>query len=91
MEIKTRTVAVNYWAYTCPRCINGTMAWEKDKQEEPNYLKCILCGKEIRQNKISENKPKKSRKINNSEAKPPVQTEEKPVKKDYKWRFSHAQ
>ena len=36
----------NYFAYLCNRCDNGTMVWEIG--EILPYLKCVLCGDEIR-------------------------------------------
>ncbi|MFA7101304.1 MAG: hypothetical protein WC196_06195 [Bacilli bacterium] len=91
MEVKTRIVADNFWAYCCPRCDNGTMAWERDKADEPAFLKCVLCGKEVHQEKFYKKSGKKSSKEAISEANSAQQGQEKPAKKDYKWRFTHVQ
>ncbi len=50
-----------YSYFPCTRCLNGTMAWERDKVDTPPYLKCVLCGKEesIMSSKKSENLPRK--------------------------------
>ncbi len=88
MEVKTRAVG-EYWAYCCPRCVNGTMAWEHDKAGEPPFLKCVLCGKEVHEN--NKKSGEKSSRKPDFEAKAGDKEPEKQDKKDYKWRFSHAQ
>lgn len=78
-----------YYAYACPRCINGSMAWELDKVGSAPYLKCILCGKEVREKRF-----KKAQQISPNEA----ESETEVVKtgknsgnripvKDIKWHF----
>jgi recombinational DNA repair protein (RecF pathway) len=67
------------------------MAWERDKADEPAFLKCVLCGKEVHQEKFYKKSGKKSSKEAISEANSAQQGQEKPAKKDYKWRFIHVQ
>ena len=58
MEVKKRAIG-DGWAYACPRCLNGTMSWEHDKAGTLPYLKCVLCGQEIRQREKFEKTGKK--------------------------------
>jgi recombinational DNA repair protein (RecF pathway) len=67
------------------------MAWERDKVDEPAFLKCILCGKEVHQENFYRKSGKKSSKEATSEANLVQEGQEKPAKKDYKWRFIHVQ
>ena len=74
-----------YSYFPCTRCLNGTMAWERDKTDIPPYLKCVLCGKEeVIRPKKSENLPKKDQKKPHSRYKKGVkgqgETENKGVK-----------
>ncbi len=89
-KVKIRIIG-NYWAYACPRCDNGTMAWERDKVDAPRYLKCILCGRVVGDESFYKKSGEKSQKGNTFEAKPEDLGEELPPKKDYKWQFSHVQ
>jgi len=71
MKPRTKVVKTfdgDFWAYPCTRCANGTMAWEKDwvKGVEQHYLKCVLCGSEVRNFR---NKPEISSETGKSEAK----------------------
>jgi len=68
-----------YSYFPCTRCLNGTMAWERDKNDVPPYLKCMLCGKEepIRTKK-SENSAKKPHKKPQNKAKIEVKVQVKP-------------
>ena len=70
--VEKKYVAYNgkgYTYYPCARCLNGTMAWEREKAGIPPYLKCVLCGNEtVMSSKKSENLPKET---------------EKPVKKSH--------
>lgn len=94
MEITIKVIAGQYWAYACPRCDNGTMAWEKDKADSEPYLKCILCGEEWHREKFLEKRGKMHRESGNSEANPQENTENKPEKRDkkrHKWQFGYAQ
>ena len=69
MEIKLRNVCKGYVAYACPRCVGGTMYWEQDKADSLPYLKCILCGEEVRQEKKFEKTEKNIPTGHKSEAK----------------------
>lgn len=94
MEIKTRVVAGLYWAYACPRCDNGTMAWEREKVDSEPFLKCVLCGAEWHFQEFLKKQGKTHRDGGNSEAKSQINSENKPEKRDiksYKWQFGHAQ
>jgi hypothetical protein len=95
LNVRTRHVVQNFFAYACPRCIGGTMAREQDKEGEPAYLKCIACGEEIRQNRKSFKKFEKNAQTNNKSV---AESQErgknkrnKRCKKDYKWQFTHVQ
>jgi len=92
MEVKIRVIG-DGWAYACPRCLNGTMSWEQDKADSLPYLKCILCGKEVRQREKFEKTGKNVPKGQKSEAKVTAETENKPEKKaikSNKWQFSRS-
>lgn len=94
MDIRTRYVVKGYWAYICPNCIGGTMAWEQDKIDDEPYLKCVLCGEELRKEKFFRKSQRNARKDSKSEAKSKELDENKQNKthkKDYKWQFTHAQ
>lgn len=72
------------WAYACPRCLNGTMSWEQDRADTLPYLKCILCGKEVRQHEKFEKTEKKVPTRQKSEAKIDVEPKNKRKKTDNK-------
>ena len=91
MEVKIRACGNSGWAYACPRCLNGTMMWEQDKAETLPYLKCVLCGQEVRQREKFEKTGKNVPKRQKFEAKVNSETENKPEKtviKTGKWQFS---
>jgi len=87
MEIKLRNVCKGYVAYACPRCVGGTMYWEQDKAYTSPYLKCLLCGEEVRQER-SEKKTEKLG-INRRElaSKPKNEGENNRNKSIKKWTF----
>lgn len=93
MDIRIRHVCDGYFAYACPRCLNGTMKWEQDKAYSLPYLKCVLCGREVRQekkfDKTGGNAPKRWK----SEATADKTGENKDNKtpiKSHKWQFTQS-
>lgn len=92
MDIKVRYVCDGYFAYACPRCLNGTMNREQDKGSLP-YLKCILCGREVRQEKKFGKTGKNVSKRQKSEAETEKISENKDNKtsiKSPKWQFAQS-
>ena len=86
-EIKLRIIG-DGWAYVCPRCLYGTMSWEQDEANAPRYLKCIICGKEVRQEfeKTEENVQKKLESESSAEKISGNKHEKKAIKSS-KWQF----
>lgn len=92
MDVKKRAIG-DGWAYACPRCLNGTMSWEHDKAGTLPYLKCILCGKEVRQREKFEKTEKNARKRGKFERetrKINENNEEKTPIKSAKWQFTQS-
>lgn len=94
MRVRIKRINREFVAYACPRCLNGTMKWEQDKADGPSYLKCILCGAEVREEKFVKTE-KKAQTGRKSEAKIPSRDGKigenrgnKTAIKSHKWQFT---
>lgn len=93
MNIRIRYVCKDYVAYACPRCLDGTMKWEQDKVDSLPYLKCILCGSEVRQErkfeKTGENAPKRQKSEATAGKIDEIKHHKTPIK-SHKWQFHQS-